>query len=71
MRLALALVLVVSSGAMSGCATVAPWARGRLAHSAMQPTPDPERAAFDAHVAGARESALDPDAAGGGGCGCN
>lgn len=66
MRLAIALALV-----LSGCATVAPWQRGRLAHPAMQQTPEPERASFDAHVAGARESALDPEAAGGGGCGCN
>jgi hypothetical protein len=37
----------------------------------MSEEPDPEGAAFDAHVDGARESALDPAESGGGGCGCN
>ena len=57
--------------ALGGCATVAPWERERLAHPAMRPGTETERAEFDAHIAGARESALDPGAAGGGGCGCN
>lgn len=56
---------------LSGCATVAPWERERLAHPAMSDAPDPEAAAFDGHAAGATESALDPGASGGGGCGCN
>lgn len=67
MRLALVLWLLFASG----CATVRPWERERLAHPAMSEQPDPEAAGFDAHVAGARESALDPSASGGGGCGCN
>lgn len=54
-----------------GCATVQPWERERLASPAMAEVQEPERAAFDAHVAGAREAALDPGGAGGGGCGCN
>lgn len=57
--------------ALAGCASVPPWRRGRLAHPAMADTLDPEGAAFDAHWRGAREPALDPGAAGGGGCGCN
>ncbi len=55
----------------TGCVPVAAWQRERLAQPAMQDTPFPESAAFDAHVRGARESALDPAASGGGGCGCN
>ncbi len=65
-RLALALSLLACA-----CASVPAWERERLAHPAMQPELDPEAAAFDAHVSGATESALDPSASGGGGCGCN
>lgn len=67
---ALARALLLAT-ALGGCATVHPWERGRLASPAMAEVPEPERAAFDAHVAGAREAALDPGGAGGGGCGCN
>ena len=66
--LALGVALALSFAA---CAPLAPWRRGRLAHPAMADAPDPEGAAFDAHLRGAREPALDPGAAGGGGCGCN
>ena len=68
--LALALALAGSSVA-TGCATVRPWEREALAAPAMAEEPSPEGAAFDAHFAGAREGALDPGTAGGGGCGCN
>ncbi|MCZ7680379.1 MAG: DUF4266 domain-containing protein [Sandaracinaceae bacterium] len=47
------------------------WQREQLAHPAMQDRLDPDASAFDAHVRGATESALDPGASGGGGCGCN
>ncbi len=47
------------------------WERETLAHPAMAEQLDPEGDTFDAHVAGAREAALDPGSAGGGGCGCN
>ncbi len=66
----LMLALALATGA-SACASVSPWRRGRLAHPAMADVPDPEGAAFDAHVRGAREAALEPGSAGGGGCGCN
>lgn len=65
-----ALVLLVGIMA-SACATVQPWERERLSHPAMADSADPEADAFDEHVAGARESALDPASSGGGGCGCN
>lgn len=64
---AVALLFVLATG----CVPVAAWQRERLAQPAMQDTRLPEGAAFDAHVRGARESALDPAASGGGGCGCN
>lgn len=67
MRIALFVIAMVSTG----CGGVHAWERERLAHPAMQDELDPDSAAFDAHVAGATESALDPSASGGGGCGCN
>lgn len=68
MRLVAALVIALTS---IGCATVQPWERELLARPAMADELDPEGAAFDAHVAGATESALDLSSSGGGGCGCN
>lgn len=62
--------LALAAGA-AGCATVRPWERELLSHPQMADEPSPERAAFGAHVMGARESALSPSASGGGGCGCN
>jgi hypothetical protein len=56
---------------VSGCATVQPWERETLSHPAMTGGVDPEWNAICAHIAGAREAALDPGASGGGGCGCN
>jgi hypothetical protein len=56
---------------LSGCVPVAAWQRERLAAPSMQDAARPECAAFDGHVRGARESALDLGASGGGGCGCN
>jgi hypothetical protein len=64
---AAALVLLLAAG----CATVSPWERETLSHSEMAQEPNPEAARFDAKVAGAHEGALNPDASGGGGCGCN
>lgn len=63
--LALAFVLA------AGCATVHPWERELLAQPAMAERIDPDASAFDAHTDAARESAIDPASAGGGGCGCN
>ena len=66
-----AATLIVLMALGGGCATVSPWERERLAHPAMDEETDPEAAAFDGHLAGAREAALDPGSSGGGGCGCN
>lgn len=69
-RLAFALLVCVGLCSCVGT-SVKPWRRERLAHRCMTAEPDPEGAAFRAHVAGAREAALDPNVSGGGGCGCN
>lgn len=71
MKRVVAVAIAWSLGGAVGCAPVHPWERGLLAHPAMSEEPDTEGAAFDAHVDGARESALDPARSGGGGCGCN
>ncbi len=63
--------LLLAALLLSGCATVRPWERETLAEPAMAEPTDPDAAAFDAHLDGARESALDVGTAGGGGCGCN
>lgn len=65
------LVCASSLPLAGGCASVAPYEREQLAHPEMADEPAPEAARFDAHVAGAKEGALDPGATGGGGCGCN
>lgn len=64
-------VIAASILCSAGCATVPAWERETLAHEEMQERPDPEAAAMRSHVAGARESALEPGRGGGGGCGCN
>lgn len=67
----LALLVLVAPLAPAGCVPVAAWDRERLARPEMSDAAHPEAAGFDAHLRGAREAALDPAAAGGGGCGCN
>jgi hypothetical protein len=53
----------------SGCATVAPYERGTLAHPSM--TPDDMSTGFDEHVRAVSEGATGGFGGGGGGCGCN
>lgn len=69
-RRSVAFFLAVALG-VPACVPVAAWDRERLAHPAMGDSAHEACAGFDAHVRGARESALDPATAGGGGCGCN
>lgn len=67
-----ALVIAVGlTAAAAGCANVPAYERETLSHRAMRDDVDPEGDAVRAHVAGARETALDPATSGGGGCGCN
>lgn len=63
--------IVLACVTQSACASVPAWERETLSRREMADEPDPEWAAIRRHIAGARESALDPVAAGGGGCGCN
>lgn len=66
------LLLVLSLAlCVEACVPVAAWDRGRLAHPEMADAPNEQCAGFDGHLTGAREAALEPSAAGGGGCGCN
>jgi hypothetical protein len=55
---------------LTGCATVEPWQRGRLAHESMTFGADPDRAAYDAHWQESREGAAGGSGVQSGGCGC-
>jgi hypothetical protein len=55
--------------AMSGCARVAPYERGLLAHPTMPP--NDVTSAVDEHVRAVSEGAQGGLGAAGGGCGCN
>ncbi len=61
--------LAVALSAATGCATVAPYERGTLAHPSM--TPDDMATGFDEHVRAVSEGATGGFGGGGGGCGCN
>ena len=63
--------LAVALGALSGCAVVKPWERGRLAERHMQIPPTKGEAYLDQHVATSKESAAGGTSLEGGGCGCN
>ncbi len=64
----LLLGLASSSGAL-GCARVAPYERGRLAHPTM--TTSDLVAPSEEHVRAVQEGAVGGGASVGGGCGCN
>lgn len=53
----------------TGCASVAPYERGNLAHPTM--TPDDMSTGLDEHVRAVSEGATGGFGGGGGGCGCN
>jgi hypothetical protein len=67
--LASVLALAFSAALVSGCATVAPWERGRLAHRTMS-TSDLASPA-EAHARAIQEGATGGGFEAGGGCGCN
>ncbi len=54
---------------MAGCATVAPYERGALAHPTM--SPEDMSTPIDGHVRDVSEGATGGFGGGGGGCGCN
>lgn len=68
MRLMIALC-VAMVGLATGCASVASYERGTLAHPTM--TADDVSTSFDEHVRAVSEGATGGFAGGGGGCGCN
>lgn len=63
-------VLVVAMQALAGCAPVASYQRGTLAHPTMA-ADDPFTSALDEHVRAVSEGASGGLGGGGGGCGCN
>lgn len=54
-----------------GCATVAPYERGRLARRDMELQRNAELAAGKQHATAYREGSAGGEGGGGGGCGCN
>lgn len=62
-------LLVLAAASTSGCARVAPYERGTLAHPTMS-AEDPA-SAMDEHVRAVSEGATGGVSGGGGGCGCN
>ena len=69
MRTLLLLLIAFAALGATGCATVAPYERGVLAHPSM--TADDVSTSFDEHVRAVSEGATGGFAGGGGGCGCN
>ena len=65
------LVLIAACAAGTGCTTVQPWERGRLASARMAWEPDPLSAAYAEHVRFSKEASSGGLSASGGGCGCN
>lgn len=55
---------------LSGCASVAPWERGRLAKPQMALDPYPMQSGLRTHVNSARQAAGSGSSTEGGGCGC-
>lgn len=70
-RTILLLALAGVTLAVSGCANVKPWQRGRLGDYTMRADRDPLGAAQDEHIFFSREAASGGRGVGGGGCGCN
>ena len=73
-RFAIAVALMISfvvAVTTAGCVSVPAYERELLAHPAMEGEDDGSWTRFESHIAGARESALQPGTSGGGGCGCN
>jgi len=65
------LALLIALFALSACAHVEPWERGRLAQSRMALVEDPLLSAMNDHVYTAKEAASGGAGPAGGGCGCN
>ncbi len=68
--LALAAMLLGSAWLLSGCATVEPWQRSRLANPCMVFDSNDAQLTYDTHWQTAREGAAGGFGIQGGGCGC-
>ncbi len=66
----LAALVVLGGLVASGCATVQPWQRGRLANPCMMFDANGQQLAFDTHWQTAREGASGGFGVQSGGCGC-
>lgn len=66
----LGIFAAVALTAATGCANVAPYERGTLAHPTMS-ADDPFTSGLDNHVRAVSEGAAGGLSGGGGGCGCN
>lgn len=65
------LVVIAVVLTLSGCATILPYERERLAQPDMQLASSPELALGEGHATEVREGAAGGMGGGGGGCGCN
>lgn len=65
------LVLVLTAIAVTSCATVKPYQRGKLAKKKMALDKQPEAALLEQHVYQYREGSAGGLGGAGGGCGCN
>jgi len=64
-------MLATAALTLTGCETVKPWQRGKLADYSMRPDADPLSSMLDDHVYFSREATTGGRGVGGGGCGCN
>jgi hypothetical protein len=68
-RIALGLAMAVILGASTGCTTVAPYERGKLAHPTMVAS---DMAGYgESHLRAIHEGAIGGNGGTGSGCGCN
>ncbi|MFC1719759.1 DUF4266 domain-containing protein [Pseudomonadota bacterium] len=65
------LTLIMLGTAVTACAPVQPWERGRLAQPQMALEGDPLLSAMDRHIYTSKEAASGGVGPSGGGCGCN
>ena len=71
MRITIVIALALSAAGLSGCVSIQPWERERLAASDMQFGGGGEMESAEAHATEVREGSAGGFDAGGGGCGCN
>ena len=69
-RLVIGVVMLVAAIGGTGCASVQPWQRGRLANRCMQFDADGGLIAYQGHWQESREGASGGLGLQGGGCGC-